>query len=75
MNTINISTGFSPFQLQMGRSPRIIPPITQSVINDAAVEGDDALSALQLIHRLQLDVLEARNNLFAVKVAQAEFAN
>jgi hypothetical protein len=75
MNTINISTGFSPFQLRMGRSPRIIPPITQSVINDAAVEGDDALSALQLIHRLQLDVLEAHDNLFAAKVAQAEFAN
>ena len=59
----------------MGRSPRIIPPITQSVINDAAVEGDDALSALQLIHRLQLNVLEARDNLFAAKVAQAKFAN
>ena len=75
MNTINVSTGFSPFQLRMGRSPQIIPPITHSVINDAAVEGDDALSALELIHRLQLDVLEARDNLFAAKVAQAEFAN
>ena len=27
MNTVNISTGFSPFQLQMGQSPRLIPPL------------------------------------------------
>jgi len=41
----------------------------------AAVEGDAAVSALQLIHCLQLDVLEARDNLFTAKVVQAEFAN
>jgi hypothetical protein len=27
MNTVNTSTGFSPFQLKTGRSPRIIPPL------------------------------------------------
>ena len=27
MNTVNKSTGFSPFQLQLGRSLRIIPPM------------------------------------------------
>jgi hypothetical protein len=27
MNTINASTGFSPFQLRMGRLPRVIPPL------------------------------------------------
>jgi hypothetical protein len=27
MNTINLSTGFSPFQLRMGRSPHVIPPL------------------------------------------------
>jgi hypothetical protein len=27
MNTVNASTGFLPFQLCLGRSPRIIPPI------------------------------------------------
>jgi hypothetical protein len=26
MNTVNASTGFSPFQLKTGRSPRLIPP-------------------------------------------------
>jgi hypothetical protein len=34
MNTINASTGFSPFQLQMGRSPCIIPPLIHSEDND-----------------------------------------
>ena len=26
MNTVNKSTSFTPFQLRMGRSPRVIPP-------------------------------------------------
>jgi hypothetical protein len=75
INTVNVSTGFSPFQLRMGRSPRLIPPITQNAIQTAALEGDAAVDALKLIHQLQLDELEARNNLLAAKVSQAEFAN
>jgi hypothetical protein len=27
MNTINRSTGFTPFQLHFSKSPRILPPI------------------------------------------------
>ena len=30
MNTVNTSTGFSPFQLKTGRSLRIIPPLTNA---------------------------------------------
>ena len=56
MNMVNVSTGFSPFQLQMGQSPQIILPITQGVIHDAAIKGHNVLSALQLIHHLQLNV-------------------
>jgi len=33
MNTVNTSTKFSPFHLHMGRSPRLIPPITRAVGN------------------------------------------
>jgi hypothetical protein len=29
MNTVNKSTGYSPFQIWMGRSPRILPPLIQ----------------------------------------------
>jgi Integrase zinc binding domain len=37
MNTINVSTGFSPFQLRMGQSPRLIPPL---ISNDMSVPDE-----------------------------------
>ena len=75
MNTINSSTGFSPFQLRMGRSPRIIPPITPTPVFDTAQESKEATRAAELIESLALDTAEAKDNLFATKVAQSEFAN
>jgi hypothetical protein len=75
MNTINTSTGFSPFQLRMGRSPRIIPPITPLSLVDASQETEEEARAAELIDKLALDTAEARDNLFAAKVSQAEFAN
>jgi hypothetical protein len=74
MNTINVSTGFSPFQLRMGRSPRLIPPIAPALAEEASSDVD-AASALVLIERITLDIEEAKDNLLAAKVAQAEFAN
>jgi hypothetical protein len=35
MNTVNVSTGFSGFQLRMGRSPRVIPPLIVAPPRDA----------------------------------------
>ena len=35
MNTVNASTGYSPFQLHLGRSPRLIPPLSSSPIPSA----------------------------------------
>jgi hypothetical protein len=75
MNTVNTSTGFSPFQLRMGRSPRIIPPITPPSLVDASQETKEEARAAELIDSLALDTAEARDNLFAAKVSQAEFAN
>ena len=51
MNTVNRSTGFSPFQLRFGRSPRVLPPIFLSEITTPA----DKL-AHDLLHRMQLTV-------------------
>ena len=34
MNTVNASTGFSQFQLRMGRSPPLIPPLVRDWTND-----------------------------------------
>ena len=70
MNTVNASTGFSPFQLHIGRSPRIIPPLISST--ELAEEESDAHSFLS---RLQDDVHEAQDRLLAAKVSQAAAAN
>jgi len=72
MNTVNKSTGFSPFQLRMGRSPRLIPPITQAAQDQMAPGG---LDALKLIERIRVDVAEAKDNLMLAKVFQADHAN
>jgi hypothetical protein len=75
MNTVNMSTGFSPFQLRMGRSPRLIPPLASNRRAEVLQEFPDAGAATVLIEKLALDTMEARDNLLAAKVAQAEFAN
>jgi hypothetical protein len=72
MNTVNVSTGFSGFQLRMGRSPRVIPPLVATP--DAKWPSEDKLAA-ELIARLDLDVIEAQENLLAAKISQAEQAN
>jgi hypothetical protein len=61
MNTVNSSTGFSPFQLKTGRSPRVIPPLTPAPPTATAAEID----ARQIIARLEIDVKEAQDNLLA----------
>ena len=69
MNTVNKSTGFSPFQLHMGRSPRLIPPITPS----AQTTGD--VDPAKLIDQINSDVAEAKDNLMLAKLFQADQAN
>ena len=71
MNTVNSSTGFSPFQLKTGRSPRVIPPLTPAPPTATAAEID----ARQIIARLEIDVKEAQDNLLAAKIRQAYHAN
>ena len=73
MNTVNSSTGFSGFQLHLGRSPRIIPVI---VPNDLPNELRDAgETATTVIQRLKNDVAEARDNLLLTKITQAHHAS
>ena len=71
MNTVNKSTSFSPFQLRMGRSPRVIPPLIP-VLRNASKED---VSARDIIQRLQMDVAEAQDNLLRAKITQAVKAN
>ena len=62
MNTVNSSTGFSPFQLKTGRFPRLIPPLIPTTIpSTTAAEVDARL----IISQLELNVKEAQDNLLA----------
>jgi hypothetical protein len=71
MNTVNASTGFSPFQLKTGRSPRIIPPLIPAAANSTTAE----LDAHKIVAQLELDVKEAQDNLLTAKIRQAYHAN
>jgi hypothetical protein len=72
MNTVNASTGMSPFQLHIGRSPRTLPPL---VPRTGVVEEHEATRARALISQLEHDVMEAQDNLLAAKTAQASSTN
>ncbi|KAJ8462836.1 hypothetical protein ONZ51_g10647 [Trametes cubensis] len=77
MNTVNASTGLSPFYLRHGRSPRIIPPIddTSSNATSSSVGADDTSAALEALRRLETDVMEAQDTLLLAKAAQALHAS
>ena len=59
----------------MGHLPCLIPPLTESTISSIPKDTPEGVTAIELIDRLILDVKEAQDNLLAMKVAQAEFAN
>lgn len=71
MNTINKSTGFTPFQLRMGRSPRIIPPLI--LAKSSATMTD--IDAWHIIRQLETDVFEVQDNLLWAKISQSIQAN
>ncbi|KAI0317039.1 hypothetical protein OF83DRAFT_1040018, partial [Amylostereum chailletii] len=76
MSTVNASTGFSLFQIHLGRSPRLIPPFTADV--HAAAHTDYAADAVRtdaLLRRIETDFLEASDSLLAAKANQAAFSN
>jgi len=75
MNTINASTNFSPFQLHMGRSPRVIPPLVPSELPPDIAGTDDAALASTVIDQIATDVDKAKDALLHAKVTQAHFAN
>jgi transposase InsO family protein len=72
MNSVNASMGFSGFQLQMGWTPRVIPPIVPTSVSDLP---DEEILARSVISQLEIDSSEAKDNLLASKVSQAFHAN
>ena len=73
MNTINASTGYSGFQLRLGRSPRLIPPIVPTSLPPDLRSA--ASAAENIINRINEDVADAKDNLLQAKLYQASAAN
>jgi hypothetical protein len=73
MNTVNKSTGFSGFQLRMGCSPHLVPPLVDQWEVLANEDLDPAIvkRVVDVIDRLELDVLKSKDNLLYVKIFQA----
>lgn len=71
MNTVNTSTGFTLFQLRMGQSPHLIPPL----IPLTKITLQEDISAHDVIEQLQNDVLEAQDNLLQAKISQSVEVN
>jgi hypothetical protein len=72
MNTVNASTGYSPFQLRTGRSPHLIPPFAPAA--PVSKVPTDVLAA-NIIKCLETDFQDAQDNLLAAKFTQAKQAN
>jgi len=75
MNTVNTSTGFSPFQLRMGCSPRLIPPVVPSTGSLSPNPDMDMIAACTIVKCIAVDVQEAQDNLLGAKITLATFAN
>lgn len=71
MNTVNRSTGYSPFQLKYGRSPRIVQPL----VDTPPRPSREHISACEVITRVTQDVAEAKDNLMVAKISQSYHAN
>ena len=82
------STGFSPFSLKSGHSPRLIPPLIDTATTEPDKEnttstpnspvppmsdGEDV--AHSIMERLMTDILKVRDSLTAAKISQAHHAN
>ena len=59
MNTVNKSTGYSGFQMRLGKALRILPPLLPLPPNPSATYMD----ARRVIERLSADVADAKDNL------------
>jgi hypothetical protein len=72
MNSVNGLTSYSGFQLLMGRSLRLIPPLLPITEENQTTEE---ARATELIERLKYDVEDTKDHLLEVKCLQVFYAN
>ncbi|KAJ3888142.1 hypothetical protein GG344DRAFT_18049, partial [Lentinula edodes] len=72
MNSVNSSIGLSRFQLCSGFSPRVIPPIVPNLPTNTST---DEFNAHEYLTAIQVDVLEAQDNLLSAKLDQVRSHN
>jgi hypothetical protein len=75
MNTVNASTGFSAFQLRLGRSPQLIPLLVPERLTEELADVDSTERAKAVLEQIRLDTEEAKDNLILAKTNQALQAN
>ena len=73
MNTVNASTGYTPFYLRSGFNPRLIPPLIDAP--NTADEQQALRQARQCITSMHQALSDAQDTLFEHKTRQAHFAN
>jgi hypothetical protein len=71
MSTLNQSTGYSPFQLRFGKSPRLLPPL----VNLPKSNTNEQKTAQKIIEQLYLDIEDTKDNLRVAKINQSFYAN
>jgi hypothetical protein len=71
INTVNKSVGYSLFQLCLGRSARVIPPLT-TLPNNAPCE---TINAHKIIEIINTNVADAKDNLMLSKLCQSLHTN
>jgi len=67
--------GFSNFQIHLGWSPHLIPPIVPPTLIHPTSNEDQALKAQQLISQIETDVAKVKDNFLQAKVVQAHYSN
>ncbi|KAG1788781.1 uncharacterized protein HD556DRAFT_1216290, partial [Suillus plorans] len=76
MSTTNASTGYTHFHLHLGRTPRLLPPLTPEGVRTVREEfPTDVTNALEAIMSLKTDIADAHDALLASKIQQAHAAN
>ncbi|KIJ51683.1 hypothetical protein M422DRAFT_244012 [Sphaerobolus stellatus SS14] len=62
---VNLSTGFSPFQLETSHSPQLIPPL---ILVDEVTLTPAEIDAQSIIDKLQTNIHEVQDSILAAKI-------